>query len=176
MLVVRLLGGGIFAAALISLILDVRQCLRTGTGLVLTSLENLWLAAHSDGLQALQAFLLQHAPPWVWAYLVQPLLLIPVALAAGLCGYCVISAARRRRVVSTEATTLPLARREHAQAGSAGPALANALASCRGAFVGIALFSGMSNILLLTGSMFMLEVYDRVLPAVAFRPLSAWRF
>src|SRR6476659_4491798 len=43
--------------------------------------------------------------------------------------------------------------------------LANALAACRGAFISIGLMSGMSNILMLTGSIFMLEVYDRVLPS-----------
>jgi ATP-binding cassette subfamily C protein len=43
--------------------------------------------------------------------------------------------------------------------------LATALSSCRGAFAGIGLFSGMINILALTGSFFMLEVYDRVLPS-----------
>ncbi len=43
--------------------------------------------------------------------------------------------------------------------------LSAALAACRGAFVGTALISGMSNVLMLTGAMFMLEVYDRVLPS-----------
>jgi len=43
--------------------------------------------------------------------------------------------------------------------------LSAALAACRGAFVGTALISGMSNILMLTGAIFMLEVYDRVLPS-----------
>jgi ATP-binding cassette subfamily C protein len=43
--------------------------------------------------------------------------------------------------------------------------LAEALAACRGAFYGTALISGMSNILMLTGAMFMLEIYDRVLPS-----------
>jgi PrtD family type I secretion system ABC transporter len=43
--------------------------------------------------------------------------------------------------------------------------LAAALASCRGAFVATGLLSGMSNVLMLTGAMFMLEVYDRVLPS-----------
>jgi PrtD family type I secretion system ABC transporter len=43
--------------------------------------------------------------------------------------------------------------------------LTEALASCRGAFISTALFSGMSNILMLTGAIFMLEVYDRVLPS-----------
>ncbi|HVV92114.1 MAG TPA: type I secretion system permease/ATPase [Hyphomicrobiales bacterium] len=43
--------------------------------------------------------------------------------------------------------------------------LAAALSSCRGAFVGLAILSGIINILYLTGSFFMLEVYDRVIPS-----------
>src|SRR6188768_1153223 len=43
--------------------------------------------------------------------------------------------------------------------------LSAALAACRGAFISIGLMSGMSNILMLTGALFMLEVYDRVLPS-----------
>jgi ATP-binding cassette, subfamily C, type I secretion system permease/ATPase len=48
-----------------------------------------------------------------------------------------------------------------------GPAaeLADALTSFRGAFVATGLISGMSNLLMLTGAIFMLEVYDRVLPS-----------
>src|SRR6266851_705791 len=43
--------------------------------------------------------------------------------------------------------------------------LAEALAACRGTFVATGLMSGMSNILMLTGAFFMLEIYDRVLPS-----------
>lgn len=43
--------------------------------------------------------------------------------------------------------------------------LSIALSTCRGAFIGVGLFSGMINILALTGSFFMLEVYDRVVPS-----------
>lgn len=39
------------------------------------------------------------------------------------------------------------------------------LASCRRIFLGLAAFSGLSNLLMLTGSFFMLQVYDRVLPS-----------
>jgi len=46
-----------------------------------------------------------------------------------------------------------------------GSELRDALTSCRSALVGIALFSGLINLLGLTGSLFMLEVYDRVLPS-----------
>ncbi|KQP12416.1 type I secretion protein [Methylobacterium sp. Leaf93] len=41
----------------------------------------------------------------------------------------------------------------------------SALASCRTAFIGVAVMSGLVNILYLTGSFFMLEVYDRVIPS-----------
>jgi PrtD family type I secretion system ABC transporter len=41
----------------------------------------------------------------------------------------------------------------------------NALKSCRGVFVCLGVFSGVINILMLTGSFFMLQIYDRVLPS-----------
>ncbi|WP_244672837.1 type I secretion system permease/ATPase [Mesorhizobium sp. 131-2-1] len=51
------------------------------------------------------------------------------------------------------------------RAGSARSELAEALASCRSAFLAVGLFSGMLNVLMLAGSLYMLEVYDRVLPS-----------
>jgi ATP-binding cassette subfamily C protein PrsD len=51
--------------------------------------------------------------------------------------------------------------------------LAAALAACRGAFIATAAFSGMSNVLMLTGAIFMLEVYDRVLPSHSVPTLIA---
>src|SRR5438309_5810900 len=43
--------------------------------------------------------------------------------------------------------------------------LGEALRACRSAFIGVGLMSCMINVLYLTGSIFMLEVYDRVLPS-----------
>src|ERR1700754_1123917 len=43
--------------------------------------------------------------------------------------------------------------------------LSEALRACRSAFIGVGLMSCMINLLYLTGSIFMLEVYDRVLPS-----------
>jgi len=43
--------------------------------------------------------------------------------------------------------------------------LAAALQACRNALIGVGVFSCVSNILMLTGAIFMLEVYDRVLPS-----------
>jgi ATP-binding cassette subfamily C protein len=51
------------------------------------------------------------------------------------------------------------------KAGARKSELAQALASCRGALVSVAVFSGVINILMLTGSIYMLQVYDRVLPS-----------
>ncbi|WP_407168262.1 type I secretion system permease/ATPase [Bradyrhizobium sp. ORS 111] len=43
--------------------------------------------------------------------------------------------------------------------------LGDALRACRSAFIGVGFMSCMINLLYLTGSMFMLQVYDRVLPS-----------
>jgi len=51
--------------------------------------------------------------------------------------------------------------------------LAEALHACRRAFLAIALFSGMNNVLMLTGALFMLEIYDRVLPSRSVPTLVA---
>lgn len=46
-------------------------------------------------------------------------------------------------------------------------------AGCAGAFIGIGLMSALVNILYLTGSLFMMEVYDRVLPSRSLPTLVA---
>jgi ATP-binding cassette subfamily C protein len=51
--------------------------------------------------------------------------------------------------------------------------LATALAGYRHAFIGIAVFTAAINVLQLTGSLFMLEVYDRVLPGRSVPTLVA---
>jgi ATP-binding cassette subfamily C protein len=56
---------------------------------------------------------------------------------------------------------------------TASSELGDALGACRRAFFAIAVFSGMSNLLMLTGSLFMLEVYDRVLPSRSVPTLVA---
>ena len=53
-------------------------------------------------------------------------------------------------------------RRQHVTPGGE---LADALRRSRKAFVGVGLLSGVINVLMLTGPLFMLQVYDRVLPS-----------
>lgn len=52
-------------------------------------------------------------------------------------------------------------------------AASQALASCRTAFLAVALFSALVNVLMLTGSIYMLQVYDRVLPSRSVPTLVA---
>lgn len=51
--------------------------------------------------------------------------------------------------------------------------LREALSACSHAFIGVAIMSGLVNILYLTGSFYMLEVYDRVLPSRSVPTLIA---
>jgi len=48
---------------------------------------------------------------------------------------------------------------------SSGIELGNAMRRCRAAFLGVGLFSAMINVLALTSSIYMLQLYDRVLPS-----------
>ncbi len=52
-------------------------------------------------------------------------------------------------------------------------AASEALASCRAAFLAVGLFSALVNVLMLTGSIYMLQVYDRVLPSRSMPTLVA---
>lgn len=72
-----------------------------------------------------------------------------------------------RRTAKNPAPGAVAGRASRKRAGASPPRaeLAVALRSCRSAFVAIALFSGVINILMLSGSIYMLEVYDRVLPS-----------
>jgi ATP-binding cassette subfamily C protein len=51
--------------------------------------------------------------------------------------------------------------------------IAAALAACRSAFAAVGLLTGFINVLMLTGSLFMLQVYDRVLPSRSVPTLVA---
>ncbi|MCG5480870.1 MAG: type I secretion system permease/ATPase [Ensifer alkalisoli] len=92
----------------------------------------------------------------------------PLWLMAGSLGLLLLLAPERQRRTGVSqhppTTTLPvfLAGRGKPAPGSE---LASALGSCKGALASVALFSGVSNILMLNGAVFMLQVYDRVLPS-----------
>lgn len=60
--------------------------------------------------------------------------------------------------------------RRHSPSAQPDP-LAAALASCRGALLATGLFSGVLNILMLAGAIYMLQVYDRVLTSRSLQTL-----
>lgn len=66
-----------------------------------------------------------------------------------------------------------MARSPKSPAGNAPSELTAALHACRNAFIGVGVFSGVSNILMLTGAVFMMEIYDRVLPSRSVPTLVA---
>src|SRR6476659_9411355 len=57
--------------------------------------------------------------------------------------------------------------------GSAHPDLAAALRDCRRALASVAVFSGLVNLLMLAGPLYMLQVYDRVLTSRSVPTLVA---
>src|SRR5512132_177464 len=56
---------------------------------------------------------------------------------------------------------------------SVHPDIAAALRDCRRAFAGVALFSGVVNLLMLAGPLYMLQIYDRVLSSRSVPTLVA---
>ncbi|NRQ18353.1 Type I secretion system ATP-binding protein PrsD [Ensifer sesbaniae] len=85
-------------------------------------------------------------------------------LAIAVLGLMLMVVPRRRRRRRVSANT-PAATLSATQRRVPGTELAGALRSCRGALAGVAIFSGVSNILMLNGAIFMLQVYDRILPS-----------
>src|SRR3954462_10575754 len=56
---------------------------------------------------------------------------------------------------------------------SSGTGFLSAVSACRGALIALALFSALINVLYLTGSFYMLQVYDRVIPSRSVPTLIA---
>src|SRR3954452_2318267 len=71
-----------------------------------------------------------------------------------------------RNIGKTRESRHPFSKRSFLMAAVPGRTeLGEALRSCRSAFIGVGIMSCMINLLYLTGSIFMLEVYDRVIPS-----------
>ncbi len=122
-----------------------------------------------EGLTSPTRPLADRLPDWVHFADESSLDALPVWLTAAVLGLLVVAAykaGRKRR----GALPIVLANKgAQSSAGGIQPApgseLVCALRSCKGALAGVAVFSGVSNILMLTGAIFMLQVYDRVLPS-----------
>ncbi len=100
-------------------------------------------------------------------------IMIPVLLAAGLAVLVFRKPRRGNQNAGVGAVDQPRAAASRTDLPKPGTELRAALTTCRGAFTGAFVFSALSNLLMLTGSIFMLEVYDRVLPSRSVPTLVA---
>ena len=165
MAIFRVLAAALLFAALAAVVADLHRSLDRRTGLEFTTFRDAWRELGLTGLDGAKRSL-QGQPPSLVDGLTEQVASVPVWLAIAVAGLAlwVLAAARRRRSSGNAAVAAALADAASADKPP-GLELAHALSSCRGALIGMAVFSGASNVLMLTGSMFMLQVYDRVLPS-----------
>lgn len=155
--------------AMATLFLDMAQSLAGQSRLAATTLSDLWNWAQPAGLGAAREAIQAHLPPLFWDQGIVTFLHLPVWLVLAAIGSLLyfVSTRRRNRAASAVGASSEVSGQKKSSPPVTTPRseLKAALASCKAAFIGIALFSGLINILMLTGSFFMLEVYDRVLPS-----------
>jgi len=161
------LAAFVAASAVLVTLLDVpfKEQLTLGAAQV-------WSSQHPASYLAVSGSLRGSVVSWLWDPLLKPILEVPLALIVAILVIVLIAFLTRRPRQDAGETVygLPVA-----ASGSGTPRseLGDALAACRKAFVGIGIFSGMSNILMLTGAFYMLQVYDRVLPSRSVPTLVA---
>ena len=165
----RLIAGCLLLAAALGLAHDVARSVTANGSLIATPLGVLWSDVHPTSLQHVRTMVSQHIPQAAAAHVLDTLLQLPAWLIAGVLGglFYLLSSRRRGNRGSRDPadTAKPVSRHPSLIATTPGSEIRSALASCRGAFIGIGLFSAIINILALTGALFMLEIYDRVLPS-----------
>lgn len=96
MLILRLLGKTLLLMAFLALAYDgVRVLASPGQGLLLTSIST-HLRNVPQGREALEGFVLGHAPPFLWTGVVEPVLVLPVSLLFAVSGALIFLAGYRR--------------------------------------------------------------------------------
>ncbi|MCC2098338.1 MAG: type I secretion system permease/ATPase [Hyphomicrobiales bacterium] len=135
------------------------------------SAGQIWNSQLSAGTLATSSSSLGGTWEWVWNGAVKPVLDTPLLLLAGILAIVLIGFLTRRPRQTAGETIYGLPVQDAPK--SPHSELSDALAACRSAFFGIGIFSGMSNVLMLTGAFYMLQVYDRVLPSRSVPTLVA---
>ena len=172
MYILRLLAVGLLFLALIFFGYDQSNRFGSSPGITSLRLSELWSLVHRTSRDGVEAFIREQASFLFINEMFQTLLSMQAWLAAGSIGLLLYIASYRPRPAvyapgAQALSTLP------SSDGLRGSELNAALARCRTAFVGVGVFSGIGNILMLTGSFYMLEIYDRVLPSRSVPTLIA---
>lgn len=168
MVIARWAGLTLLATAALIAGSDGYQSYRPDTSLLTTNVRDLWTWTQFPYPPSV--FLIPSSVPWPFGdrSLTDVLLDTPVALALGVVGVGFWLIGQRKHAAFPPESLGPIdqvnpeAARLSPQTGSE---LRKALWSSSGAFLGVAAFSAIINVLMLTGAIFMLVVYDRVLPS-----------
>ena len=168
MIIARPLSGITLAGALMVAGWDGYRVTSGHSAFAITSLRDLSVWADLPNNWLPPPLASQHWRLENWNDVLAATLAAPAALLFACLAMAFWLMGRRRRLPQVERADEP------ADAATDAPAQPNhnrstelrrALWSCSSAFLATAGFSGLLNLLMLTGSLFMLEVYDRVLPS-----------
>jgi ATP-binding cassette subfamily C protein PrsD len=176
MITLRILGSGLIVAAMAAVAIYATG-LGDVWGFTAKSLGELGHQLDAGSLEVTKNMEQTYAPK-VWDLLLLTLLGLAALLLVGFIGLALYRVGARRRTASVTSARTDASKSEAATVSSGRPAsprseLTNALSSCKSAFLSIGLFSGMINVLMLTGAFFMLQIYDRVLPSGSLPTLVA---
>jgi len=178
MAALRISGFALLTAVLAAVLIDAMDSTVSWV-IASASLGDLWTSLHPKSLELARPGVQHQLSPQIWEPGLQYVLDMPAWLFVGMFAlalYGIGSASRngaRSAAPSTEGLLPEVAAPHPRPLAHPRSELAHALSACKGAFVSIGLFSGMSNVLMLTGAFFMLQVYDRVLPSRSMPTLIA---
>ena len=175
MFTLRILGFGLIIAALAAAVISATHIGEPWSAMA-KSLGELWAMAHPGSLDVVRTAAQQHLPSQAWDPVLLTLLRLPgwfMAAILGLTLYLVGARHPKKAMQPRTGAETPIPPMQTSPPQTPRSELAQALFSCRSAFLSIGLFSGMSNVLLLTGAFFMLQIYDRVLPSRSVPTLVA---
>ncbi len=164
----------LFGMAMLVVLVDAAQVLPAGQRPSSTTIGDVWAQSDFSSLSAITGALKMWLGSPVWQITGEPLLRLPfwtIFLVAAwlLHGLPRLQAPVPKQQVQREDTS-PVTRGKEPENSEGTVGL---LASCSSAFLSAGLMSALVNVLMLTGALFMLEVYDRVLPSRSVPTLIA---